>query len=527
MGIARRRSPSARMLAVLAGAQLPSLAAALHVAVVIPPGSPSVMMVPLIHGCTDRGHSVSVLAYDNWIDKIKPIAPQASYVSLGPSKRVEMDEQKAGIIWGMPYEVMPFFSSLMISLVLEAMLGWPLNQAAFPEIQRLRPDVMLGCNVFGTTYSLGEAAGVPVVGVAFGPQVWMTAVEAPWSSEPAVGSMFTREEIAASPYLTVMNSGARWLGFGARFVGLLAHNYRRWWLGLGFQSDMFESIYSNPMIIPTLPELSGGYPAGGTAYSVMVGMYDHPAMGGATMAKSAQHAEIIEWLDRHQEQGNNVLYVAFGSELIIDKHRLELLISAFSTLKLNVLWAMKHPPKDLKVPPHIFVTPWSPQKAVLSHKAVKAFLSHGGANSLRESLAAGTPIMVMVVMPDSGLNAVLHEKLGVAMRLSKNNITAEAIGGAFRHLCSEAVQARAEGVRELNERRADLGRAVEVIESTALHKYPMEMPKGNGLGVGVLSSLTFLALTLLVVRCWLRVLGCCFRCCGCRSSGGRVHDKTD
>lgn len=57
-------------------------------------------------------------------------------------------------------------------------------------------------------------------------------------SRARAGSMFTREEIAASPYLTVMNSGARWLGFGARFVGLLAHNYRRWWLGLGFQAPL-------------------------------------------------------------------------------------------------------------------------------------------------------------------------------------------------------------------------------------------------------------------------------------------------
>lgn len=67
-----------------------------------------------------------------------------------------------------------------------------------------------------------------------------------------------------------------------------------------------------------------------------------------------------------------------------------------------------------------------------------------------------------VKFPSSGALPRARRELGVAMRLSKNNITAEAIGGAFRHLCSEAVQARAEGVRELNERRADLGRAVEV-----------------------------------------------------------------
>lgn len=76
-----------------------------------------------------------------------------------------------------------------------------------------------------------------------------------------------------------------------------------------------------------------------------------------------------------EEQGNNVLYVAFGSELIIDKHRLELLISAFSTLKLNVLWAMKHPPKDRVVEQPVGLTSgvsagaagwkgWGPARAV-------------------------------------------------------------------------------------------------------------------------------------------------------------------
>mmetsp|Transcript_20266 Transcript_20266/g.58772 ORF Transcript_20266/g.58772 Transcript_20266/m.58772 type:complete len:517 (+) Transcript_20266:68-1618(+) len=500
-------------------------ASALHVAFVVPPASPMAMMMPLMHGCMDAGHNVTVLAYDVWVSKIRAMAPRANFVSLGPLQRPELDENKSAAIWGMPYEVMPFAANVGIILGLEILGGWPLSRAALPEIQRLRPDVMCGCNAFGSFYILGEATGVPAVGVAFGPQVWLSVLEPPWSADPAIGSMHTREEIAESITLTALNTLARCVGFASRLVGTVLHNWRRWSVGLRtFQADSHASFWTHPQIIPTLPELSGGYPGASTAYSVMVGMFDHPALEGASLGKSAQHAEIMSWLDRQQELGNNVLYVAFGSEVVLDKIRRDSLIASFTHLRLNVLWALKHPPKDLSVPSHVMVVPWSPQKAVLAHPSVKAFLSHGGANSVRESVAAGTPLMIMVVMPDSGLNAVLHEKLGVAIRLTKHNITPESIGSSFRYLCSEPVQARARSVKELNDKHADLGRAVEIIENAALRKFPTEFPRGQGLSPGIIPWLTILAVVGFAIRCGLGCCRCVSRCC---CGGDRQKSKRD
>mmetsp|Transcript_37767 Transcript_37767/g.27473 ORF Transcript_37767/g.27473 Transcript_37767/m.27473 type:complete len:81 (+) Transcript_37767:987-1229(+) len=43
--------------------------------------------------------------------------------------------------------------------------------------------------------------------------------------------------------------------------------------------------------------------------------------------------------------------------------------------------------------PNILVQPFIPQKEILAHEKVVAFVSHGGGNSIFESLYFGTPII--------------------------------------------------------------------------------------------------------------------------------------
>ena len=71
----------------------------------------------------------------------------------------------------------------------------------------------------------------------------------------------------------------------------------------------------------------------------------------------------FHWPGQHAKQVS-VLYCAFGSEVILDTGRAQRLLEAFGNIP--VLWALKKTPPGLSKPPtSVFVTAWSPQKAVL------------------------------------------------------------------------------------------------------------------------------------------------------------------
>jgi len=230
-------------------------------------------------------------------------------------------------------------------------------------------------------------------------------------------------------------------------MGNIGSNVVRW--RLGAQTMIFsqhDPLIEHPMIIPSLPELSAGYPTYLTSNAIWAGMYDHPMLAGASLGKSEQSDDIMAFLDGHAAKQQSVLYAAFGSEVDIDVDWAQRLIAAFGDLP--VLWVLKKPPLGFQAPPsNVFVTSWSPQKAVLAHSAVRAFFSHGGGNSIRESLAAGVPLIIMPLFGDQPMNAMIHEELGVAIKVHKSHFTSEAFAEKFKRISSEKYQKRAAEIK--------------------------------------------------------------------------------
>merc|ERR1712187_855837 len=130
--------------------------------------------------------------------------------------------------------------------------------------------------------------------------------------------------------------------------------------------------------------------------------------------------------------------------------------------------------------------------------------------------------MIMPVTPDSPTTAMVHQRLGVAIWLDKDNITAEAVGSGFRQLCAPEFQARSHQIKELNDRRVDLGRAVEVVEFAAAGAFrPRTTPQGLALGPALAPACAAWLFFLVLVLGGLRCCGCLYRCCCCCCPGGR------
>lgn len=508
-------SPPARGLTrfALLGVCCTTTATGLHVAFVLPPASPMGAMLPVAAGAIDAGHNVTVLAWDEYAAKVTPMMPRAKVLSLGPAVRPQRDNRKFQLMMDVPYEVGAFLVNTLISFF-DVMAGVPLARAALPELRRVQPDVLCVTNILPSGYALSELLDIPVVGLGFGaPWLFSNILEPVWSLEPALGSWYTREEIAASPLLIAWNLALRVQGLLVRgTLGMVANNIARWQLGLSrMEFSQYESIIANPMIVPALPETTIGYPALVSSNTVMAGMYDHSSLGGASMSRSSQHDEIMAWLDSQLEKNSTVLYCAFGSEVDLDLARAEQLLKAFGSTP--VLWVLKKRPQGLTTPlANIFIAKWSQQKAVLKHPAVKAFFSHGGGNSVREALAAGVPMIIMPFVGDQPMNAMINEALGVAIRVHKNSFTPQSLAASFARVCEEDYQQRAAEIKALNDKHASLARAVEVVEGVANRRFPMRVSQRNALTS--LVPITFLVLAVLVLRagclCFCR---CCSRCC--------------
>ena len=105
----------------------------------------------------------------------------------------------------------------------------------------------------------------------------------------------------------------------------------------------FDCTIQNPMIAMTLPEFTSGYPSLVGPYTFMVGILDHPAMGGSSIWKSDDEQHIMDWLDEREAKKDKVLYVAFGSEVTVTEELMRLLAGAF-----------KKAASHFKVPPKIW-----------------------------------------------------------------------------------------------------------------------------------------------------------------------------
>jgi MGT family glycosyltransferase len=77
------------------------------------------------------------------------------------------------------------------------------------------------------------------------------------------------------------------------------------------------------------------------------------------------------------------------------------------------------------IPDNIFIYPFVPQLEILKQTSV--FITHGGMNSVNESIYYGVPMLVMPVGNDQPAVARQIETLHMGKRLSKKHLTPEIL----------------------------------------------------------------------------------------------------
>jgi MGT family glycosyltransferase len=143
-----------------------------------------------------------------------------------------------------------------------------------------------------------------------------------------------------------------------------------------------------------------------------------------------------------------VVYISLGTLFNTDARFYRNCFEAFADQDLQVILSSGHGvSKDSlgPVPPNFIVEPHVPQLAVL--RRVGAFVTHGGMNSVSESLSCAVPMVVVPQMGEQALVGLQVERLGAGLCLLNGNTGPQSLRESVaRVLAEERFRNQAESI---------------------------------------------------------------------------------
>ncbi|CAL1405103.1 unnamed protein product [Linum trigynum] len=200
-------------------------------------------------------------------------------------------------------------------------------------------------------------------------------------------------------------------------------------------------------------------------------------------ASSVSVSDLEAWLDSCPD--DRVVYVCFGSEAVLTADQTAALASGLEKSGVRFVWSVKgggagHVAREFEdrvAGRGVVIRGWAPQVTILSHRAVGAFLTHCGWNSVLEGIVAGVAMLTWPMGADQFIDATLLEeelKVGVRVCQGKNSVPdsaelarrlaemmAEEEGREERKRAKELSRAAVEAVRDGGSSTGDLDSLVD------------------------------------------------------------------
>ncbi|GMI97108.1 UDP-glucosyl transferase 89B1 [Hibiscus trionum] len=137
--------------------------------------------------------------------------------------------------------------------------------------------------------------------------------------------------------------------------------------------------------------------------------------------------ELTAWLDSREE--NSVVYVCFGSRIVLTRKQMDELAAALEESGVNFVWRVSSDDgviperfEDRVAGKGFFIRGWAPQVAILQHRSVGVFLTHCGWNSTLEGISAGVVMLTWPMGADQFTNMkLLVDQLGVGIRVGESS----------------------------------------------------------------------------------------------------------
>lgn len=134
--------------------------------------------------------------------------------------------------------------------------------------------------------------------------------------------------------------------------------------------------------------------------------------------------------------GRPLVYASFGSQAWHQPHRFNVIIEAALKADVALLAAMGDMVEQFAaLPPSVRCVRFAPQLDVLAHARVA--ITHGGANSVMEGLAAGVPLLISPICNDQPHNLFFAARTHAAVGIDLDRCGCDELVDALRALCAD------------------------------------------------------------------------------------------
>ncbi|XP_015110876.1 UDP-glucuronosyltransferase 2B19 isoform X2 [Diachasma alloeum] len=160
------------------------------------------------------------------------------------------------------------------------------------------------------------------------------------------------------------------------------------------------------------------------------------AVGGLHVADDDEilRPDLKKWLD---ESADGCVYFTFGSMVKIETFP-EAIVKIFYEMferiapvrgLIKIVDPTSLPPG---LPKNVKTSSWLPQLAILTHKNVKLFITHGGLMGTQEAIAYKVPLVGLPLFGDQYANIGNYANKKVAIALSLEGLTADSLTNAVK-----------------------------------------------------------------------------------------------
>ncbi|XP_053475142.1 2-hydroxyacylsphingosine 1-beta-galactosyltransferase [Ictalurus furcatus] len=157
--------------------------------------------------------------------------------------------------------------------------------------------------------------------------------------------------------------------------------------------------------------------------------------GILTKPPSPLPQEFAEWLNDTDEHGFVVVSFGAGVKYLSDDISYKL-AGALSRLSQKVIWRFSGvPPRNLGN--NTKLVEWMPQNDLLGHKNTRAFLSHGGLNSIYEAMYHGVPVVGVPLFGDHYDTMTRVQAKGMGIMLEWKKMSEEDLYTAMLNIITD------------------------------------------------------------------------------------------
>jgi len=229
---------------------------------------------------------------------------------------------------------------------------------------------------------------------------------------------------------------------------------------------------------------------------------------------------------------DGVILVSFGSFFdFIPQNVVQKFCDAFTDgrNRLRVVWKIKDTTLcTAGVDGRLKLMPWIPQNDLLADRRVRILISHGGFNSIIESVYHAKPLIIFPFISDQPANAAAAEHKGFAIRMDIGDFSSEALLCNVEKLLSDpSYRRRAHLSSAILRDRPDT--AAQRVSAMIDHviKYGDQHLRTGAFKLSVAQFFMFdifIVLVLVAVALLLSVILTCY--CVCRACCGRSCTRT-